>query len=111
MACESDLVEVETVLGVGGGHARLDAQHGLVGSAPHRFRYLGDGDLMLGRVGTGGVEVGREAAGPADVAQHETALEAELAGELIGEMRSDRHQREVALDQFDRPVQLFGELL
>jgi hypothetical protein len=31
--------------------------------------------------------------------------------ELIGEMRSDRHQREVALNQFDRPVQLFGELL
>jgi hypothetical protein len=30
---------------------------------------------------------------------------------LIGEMRSDGHQREVALDQLDRPIQLFGELL
>lgn len=48
---------------------------------------------------------------PADVTQHEPALEAELAGELIDEMCGDGHQRKITLDQLDRPVLLLGDVL
>jgi hypothetical protein len=108
---EGDLIEVEAVLGVGGGHARVDAQHRLIGGPPHRLSHLWGCDLVLGRVCAGRVQITREAGVAANVTQYKTALEAELPGELVDEMRSDGHQGEVALDQLDRPVLQFGDLL
>ncbi len=46
---------------------------------------------------------------PAQPLEHETALETEVAGELLGELTGDRDQHEVAFEQFWVDRALLGE--
>lgn len=43
--------------------------------------------------------------------EHEAALEAQLIAVVLDELRGDRDQREITLDQLRRPIELIDQIL